>query len=159
MPIPSIKTAVKEALNRIGGIDAAASTVRVGRSQLSDYSNRNSPQIVPVDVAIVLDTCAQHPLILSAMAQAEGYHIVPMHYGEGHIPKDLAKFAGEASLTMQRGFEALEDHEIDVAEAQELLRCLGNVIATSQHLQGVLHKIVQEGKPQVITGGKAAGAA
>lgn len=159
MPVASIKTAVKEALNRIGGIDAAASTVRVGRSQLSDYSNRNSAQIVPVDVAIVLDKCAQQPLILSAMALAEGYHVVPMHYGEGHIPKDLAKFARDASLTMQRGFEALEDHEIDVCEAQELLRCIGSVISTSQHLQGVFHKIVEDGKPQVITSGKAAGAA
>lgn len=159
MPVPSIKTAVKEALNRIGGLDAAASVVRVGRSQLSDYGNRNSPQVVPVDVAIALDCCAQAPLILAAMAHAEQYALVPLHYGEGHIPKDLAKFAGEASLTMQRGFEALEDNLVDVAEAQELIRCLNEVIMTSQHIQATLSKIVADNKPQIVSEKSAAGAA
>ncbi|MFS8368821.1 hypothetical protein [Acetobacter indonesiensis] len=159
MPVPAIKTAVKEALKRIGGIDAAASIVRVGRSQLSDYGNRNSPQIVPVDVAVVLDNCAQSPLILAAMAHAEGFGLVPLHFGEGHIPKDMAKFAGEASLTIQRGFEALEDQRIDVHEAQELIRCLGNVILVSQHMQGTLGKIVSANKPHIVSENPEAGAA
>lgn len=159
MPVPSIKTAVKEALNRIGGLDAAASVVRVGRSQLSDYGNRNSQQVVPVDVAVALDCCAQSPLILAAMAHAEGYGLVPLHFGEGHIPRDMAKFAGEASLTIQRGFESLEDNQVDVAEAQELIRCLSSVILVSQHLQGTLGKIVSDNKPHIVSENPAADAA
>lgn len=159
MPVPAIKTAVKEAIKRIGGIDAAASVVRVGRSQLSDYGNRNSPQTVPADVAVALDCCAQHPLILAAMAHAEGYGIVPLHFGEGHIPKDMAKFAAETSLTLQRGFEALEDMQVDVPEAQELLRCLSKVIMTAQHMQANLNKIVIENKPHLVCDAPTAGAA
>ncbi|MFT8778437.1 MAG: hypothetical protein ABF893_17540, partial [Gluconacetobacter liquefaciens] len=70
--IAAIKTATKQVVSAVGGIDAAASATRVGRSQIADYYNRNSPQVVPADVAVALDQCAEHPHILSAMAHAEG---------------------------------------------------------------------------------------
>ncbi|KFL92053.1 hypothetical protein AmDm5_0494 [Acetobacter malorum] len=118
MSVAAIKTATKKAIQHLGGIDAAATISRVGRSQLSDYGNRNSPQVVPVDVAVDLDTSAQEPLILAAMAHAEGFRLVPVKIsGTGHIPKELAKFSKFSSEVLQEGIESLEDGRVDVAEA------------------------------------------
>lgn len=150
MPIPAIKTATKEVVQRVGGYEAAASISRVGKSTLSDYGNRNSPLIVPVDVAIVLDCCAQQPIILAAMANAEGYMLVPLHFGEGHIPRDMAKFADKSSQAIQRGFEALDDRRVDVHEAHEIARCMSDVIRVAQHIQGSMGKIISENKPCLV---------
>lgn len=159
MPIPAIKTAVKEALKRIGGIDAAASIVRVGRSQLSDYSNRNSPQIVPVDVAVVLDSCAQSPLILAAMAHAEGYTIIPVHFGEGHLPRDMANFTEKAGQAIRKGFEVLEDQRVDVHEAHEMLREMQAVKTVAEHIMAGMNKIITDNKPHLVSENPEAGAA
>lgn len=150
MPIPAIKTATKEVVQRVGGYEAAASISRVGKSTLNDYANRASPLIVPVDVAIVLDCCAQQPIILAAMAHAEGFALVPMHFGEGHIPKDMAEFTDKASQAIQRGFEALEDRRVDVHEAHEIARCLGDVIRVAEHIRGSMGKIISENKPCLV---------
>ncbi|MFT9398488.1 hypothetical protein [Acetobacter sp.] len=159
MPVPAIKTAVKEAIKRIGGIDAAASVVRVGRSQLSDYGNRNSPQTVPADVAVALDCCAQHPLILAAMAHAEGYFIVPAHFGEGHLPRDMARFTEKASQAISKGFEILEDQRVDVHEAHEMLREMQAVKTVAEHIMAGMSKIISENKPHLVSDTPEAGAA
>ncbi|MFT8586797.1 hypothetical protein [Acetobacter papayae] len=150
MPIPAIKTATKEVVQRVGGYEAAASISRVGKSNLSDYGNRASPLIVPVDVAIVLDRCAQQPIILAAMAHAEGFALVPLHFGEGHIPKDMAEFTDKASQAIQRGFEALEDRRVDVHEAHEIARCMSDVIRVAEHIRGSMGKIISENKPCLV---------
>lgn len=159
MPVPAIKTATKDVIQKIGGYEAAASITRVGKSNLSDYGNHNSPLIVPVDVAVVLDCCAQQPVILAAMAHAEGYALVPIHFGEGHIPKDMADFTDKASQAIQRGFEALEDRKVDVHEAHELVRCMGDVIRVAEHIRGSMGKIISENKPCLVDAPPVAGAA
>lgn len=69
MTTHAIKTATQAVIRAVGGVDAAASFVRVGRSQLSDYQNRHSQSVVPVDVAIEMDRCAQEPIILPQWRQ------------------------------------------------------------------------------------------
>ncbi|WP_395495588.1 hypothetical protein [Acetobacter sp. KSO5] len=152
MSVPAIKTATKKAIQQIGGIDAAVTICRVGRSQLSDYGNRNSPQCAPVDVAVDLDSCAQEPLILAAMAAAEGYRLVPVKFsGTGHIPKELAKFSKFSSEVLQEGIESLEDGQVDVSEARAILEHLVSSRLAMDRLEHALHKIVEDNKPQIVS--------
>ncbi|WP_086656678.1 hypothetical protein [Acetobacter persici] len=159
MSVPAIKTATKKAIQQIGGIDAAVTICRVGRSQLSDYGNRNSLQCAPVDVAVDLDSCAQEPLILAAMAAAEGYRLVPVKFsGMGHIPKELAKLSKTSSEVLQEGIESLEDGRIDVDEARAILEHLHPLRAVMDRLEHALHKIIVDNKPQIV-GSSQSGAA
>lgn len=159
MSVAAIKTATKKAIQHLGGIDAAATISRVGRSQLSDYGNRNSPQVVPVDVALDLDTSAQEPLILAAMAHAEGFRLVPVKIsGTGHIPKELAKFSKFSSEVLQEGIESLEDGRVDVAEARAVLEHVQPARQAMDRLESALHKIIAEGKPHIVSGGQSGAA-
>ncbi|GBQ99188.1 hypothetical protein AA23498_3432 [Acetobacter nitrogenifigens DSM 23921 = NBRC 105050] len=150
MPIPSIKTATKEAVKRCGGLDAAACVVRVGKSNLSDYGNRDRPHIVPVDVAVMLDLCAQAPLILSAMAHAEGYMLVPTQFGEGHLPRDMQRFTEETSDAIRKGFEILEDGVVDVHEAQAMLAHMQRVKSVAEHIAAGMTKIIVGTRPHIV---------
>ncbi|KXV68140.1 hypothetical protein AD951_12510 [Acetobacter malorum] len=159
MSVPAIKTATKKAIQHIGGIDAAATICRVGRSQLSDYGNRDSAQVVPVDVAVDLDSCAQEPLILAAMAYAEGFRLVPVKFsGSGHIPKELAKFSRFSSDVLQEGIESLEDGRVDVAEARAILEHVQPSRMAMDRLEHALHKIIAEGKPHIVGSGQSGAA-
>lgn len=154
MSVASIKTATKDVLEIMGGIDSVARGrgCRVGRSQLSDYSNRNSPQVVPVDVAIHLDLSAQEPLILAAMATAEGFRLMPIKFsGSGHIPKELAKLSKTSSEVLQEGIESLEDGQVDVAEARTMLEHLHPLRLAMDRLEHALHKIVEDNRPQIVS--------
>ncbi len=119
--VAAIKTATKQAIELNGKLDAAATIVRVGRSQLSDYSSRNSQQVVPVDVAIALDAGAEQPLILSAMAMAEGFMLVPVHAGAGDIAENAEQIARRATEVMAATMRALaDDGLVDAQEARDI---------------------------------------
>ncbi|KXV23606.1 hypothetical protein AD936_22190 [Gluconobacter japonicus] len=121
MSVLAIKTATQAAIREVGSLDAAASVARVGRSQLSEYQSRNYPAVVPVDVAIVLDEFAQAPLILSAMAQAEGYSIAPIHLGKGDVAEIMESVATKSGSTMATTVRVLADGIVTVDEAHDLI--------------------------------------
>lgn len=141
-----IKTATQAAINRIGSIDSAASVVRVGRSQLSEYQSRNYPAVVPVDVAIVLDEFAQEPLILTAMAQVEGYMLMPVHLGESNGHHGMDKVAAKASATMTHAIEALADGKYDQVEAVLACRDLSNLIRVAHSALHALTPLAKGGQ-------------
>ncbi|GBQ93805.1 hypothetical protein [Gluconobacter albidus] len=141
--VASIKTATQAAINRIGSIDAAASVVRVGRSQLSEYQSRNYPAVVPVDVAIVLDEFAQEPLILGAMAHAAGYTLTPLHLGHGDVAEIMEGVACNAGLTMATTIRVLADGIIMPDEAADLSRDLAKLQRVVTHALQVVHAKAQ----------------
>lgn len=115
-----IKTATQMAVKAIGGIDPAAEASRVSRARISEYQKRHSSSVIPVDVAVALDEFAQEPLILTVMAQHLGYVLVPIHVGEGHIPKSMEMVALRSGETMATTMRVMADGIIDDGEAVEL---------------------------------------
>ena len=91
--LAAIKTATKTAVQVVGDFRAAASFTRVQETQLHAYTNRNQPSVVPMDVAIDLDHCAEKPIHLLEMAHALGYVVLPSHIGPGDFGKDMGAFA------------------------------------------------------------------
>lgn len=149
MKIARIKTATQTAISVIGDVESAASYTRVGKSQISEYQNRHSPLIVPVDVAVDLDISAQQPLILAAMATIEGYALLPIAFGEGCAATAMSEVAASASGTMTAVIRALADGRIDRAEAADLSQRLGDLIRHStdalQKMQALAFRVDGEG--------------
>ncbi|MDR6182086.1 phage regulatory CII family protein [Asaia bogorensis] len=136
MNLAQIKTATQSVIRAIGGIDAAASFTRVGRSQLSDYQNRQCPCVIPADIAIEFDACAQQPIILSVMASQLGYTLLPIDLGEGCAATSMAEVCSTVGATMSATMKALADGRIDQHEAIDLAHRLNNIIrVTSIALQ------------------------
>ncbi|KAA8387350.1 hypothetical protein FOH24_13835 [Acetobacter tropicalis] len=161
MHVAAIKTATIEAIERNGGPFALehSSAIRVGKSQISDYQNRNKPQVVPVDVAIELDRLAQAPLILAAMARAEGYDLIPSNLkAHGYVPRDLAKYAKSTSEVLQVGLDSIADGEVSVAEAHEILDQINKSRIISDHIGAAMHKIIRDNKPHIISRSSNSGA-
>lgn len=141
MSTTSIKTATQAAIRAVGGVDAAASFARVGRSQLSDYQNRHSPSIVPVDVAVELDKCAQEPIILSAMALAEGHSLVALHFGEGDVAASVADIAETSGETLREAVLVLADGVVTQEEAVALEQRLHDLQRAVSHSLNVVRGI------------------
>lgn len=72
--IAQIKTATAAAIQRLGGLEAAATVCRASFQTLGGYQNRNRPDlIIPLDVALELDAACGEPVILSALARMQGF--------------------------------------------------------------------------------------
>ncbi|MBS1014467.1 phage regulatory CII family protein [Acetobacter persici] len=155
--VPGLKTATKQAVEHVGGIDAAATISRVGRTQFSDYSNRQRDGMVPVDVALDLDHCAEKPLILAAMAQALGYVIIPQHIGAGDFGNDMSEFAMSSGDILSTAMRILDDHRIDPPEADEIAPKLSRAIHVLQRAAGIVHEVQKSGQSYVVSD-KGAGA-
>ncbi|NVN44479.1 hypothetical protein HW537_11280 [Asaia siamensis] len=151
MNIIQIKTATQAAIKAVGGVDAATSFVRVGRSQVSDYQNRQSPMIVPVDIAVALDACAQQPIILGVMASQLGFTLLPIDLGTGCAASSMAEVASTVGETMNATMKALADGEIAQHEAVDLVRRLNDVIRVTsvalQNMQRLAYPEKTEGSP------------
>ncbi|AOW49407.1 hypothetical protein [Acetobacter ascendens] len=137
--VPAIKTATKTALTHVGGVDAAARISRVGRTQFSDYQNRSKECVVPVDVAVDLDHCAEHPFILEAMAHALGYVLMPLRVGTSDFGKDMSQFGMASVDVMATAMKVLEDNQLDPEEADE-------IIPKMLHAQRILEQAIAFGR-------------
>ncbi|MFT8951737.1 MAG: hypothetical protein ABF979_05620 [Gluconobacter sp.] len=115
-----LKSATRRAVAFARGVDPAAAATRVSRARISEYQKDHSPSIIPADVAVALDVSNGDPTILTVMAQAEGYILVPIHVGEGHIPSSMELVAKRAGDTMTTTVRIMADGVIDDGEAVEL---------------------------------------
>jgi hypothetical protein len=156
--VAAIKTATKAAVAHVGGIDAAACVSRVGRTQFSDYSNRQRDAVVPLDVALDLDHSAEHPFLLHAMAQALGYAVIPLHVGPGDFGQDMSEYAIASGDIMATAMRILEDGVVDPQEAQEIAPKMMHAKQLLDRALAYVHKVEEVGRPSVVAvmGGKGA---
>lgn len=136
MNVSQLKTATQAVIKIVGGVEASACITRVSAVQLSNYQRRDNPLVVPVDIAVELDACAQQPVILSVMASQLGYTLLPIDLGEGCAATSTAEVCSTVGATMSATMKALADGRIDQHEAIDLAHRLNNIIrVTSIALQ------------------------
>lgn len=83
------KKRARDLIEAVGGLDRAADLCRTGKSQLSDYENRNVLAFMPSDVIEDLEAVAHDAPVTRLLARARGFILVEMQSGAD--PKDLAK--------------------------------------------------------------------
>lgn len=135
----ALKTAFKRVLALLGGVDAAAATTRVGRSNLSEYGvPQMADRHAPIDVVLDLEIIAGTPLVTEALAAAQGYVLLPVHIGTDDVAAVLAELATDAGKTMADAVQAIRDgmppHEraVLVSDLTELHRVIARALGLLQ---------------------------
>lgn len=120
--IAQIKTATAAAIQRLGGLEAAATVCRASFQTLGGYQNRNRPDlIIPLDVALELDAACQEPVILSALARMQGFTLTaPERAEKPQIDTAMAQIAGGAGALLATFVEAKADDHLDAGEKVRL---------------------------------------
>lgn len=119
----ALKTAVRLTLQRLGGLDAAATCCRVGRSNLSDYGSLAHPdRHIPADVILDLETIAGEALITAALARAQGYRLEPVAaQRNGDVVSPTQRLMRAAADLSAQLLDALDDQTISGDERDGLL--------------------------------------
>jgi len=121
----AIKTYTRKLIHEVGGLDAAASCCRVGRSSLSNYQDQGSDQFMPIDVVLALEQVAGRPIVTQAMASMQGWSLGRPDAGPvpciGRAVAAVTRHAGAAAAAFM---EAAADGQIDRTEAADMTRLL-----------------------------------
>lgn len=127
----ALKTAARVLIQRLGGIDAAATCTRVGRSNLAEYGSLHHPdRHMPVDVVADLEMIAGEPLVTAALARAAGFTLVPLALPSGgDAVLHLQRVAGQSGTVLSSAVAALSDGTIDADEREALLAQLDDLRA------------------------------
>ena len=124
-----LKTGTRLLLRDLGGIDAAASCSRVGRSLWSDYASPHSDRFIPVDVVIDAEAIAGTPHVTAAMARALGYELVPLlARPRGELGDALARISTGVGALFATVAAAFSDGALSAAERDALARDLDAVV-------------------------------
>lgn len=124
----ALKSLLRALIDRCGGFDAAATCVRVSRSQLHNYTAMDSDNFAPVDVVAALEAVAGEPLVTAELARRADHALVPLDLqGEGEIPCSIAAFGREVSEVFASYAGGMADGVLTDEEAADLERKLLDV--------------------------------
>lgn len=156
----TLKGVTARTMKLAGGAAVVQHSTRVNEATLSKYASTspdNEKNFCPIDVALEIDMLAQSPVIVSAMAEMQGYRLVPSDEASDQTRPltvhDALVIANEAADVVKAITEALaNDGDIDAAEdrvitreVDELVRVLKNTLRNVSARRGRSLKIVGEG--------------
>lgn len=118
----ALKTAWKDVVAHLGGLEATASTTRVARSQVAAYGDVHSDRFVPVDVVLDAERVAGVPSVTQMLARAHGLECV----AQGEVPREglpslVARIGRDASSVFADVAHALAGRPLSAAERARLL--------------------------------------
>ncbi|MGV4877661.1 hypothetical protein [Acetobacter indonesiensis] len=154
--LAAIKTATKTAVQAVGDFRSAAGFTRVQETQLHAYTSRNQPSVVPLDVAIDLDHCAEKPIHLMEMAHALGFVVIPLHVGPGDFGNDMSEFARTSGDVLGTAVRILEDGRIDPHEAREIAPKLMQGKHILERALARVHQVQKDNQPYIVSDREAA---
>lgn len=118
-----IKAAINRQVKAMGGVEAAAALVGMGKTQLANYQHPDRDERVPLVVALRLDEAAGDPLVLRAAAALIGYRLERLDdHAEGDILTALGSTAGTAGQLLAEGYAAAADHTFSRAERRQMAK-------------------------------------
>lgn len=127
----SLKAATFRAVRKVGGVEAAAQFVRVGKSALATYYNQNHTDcFAPLDVAATLDEQAGYPFIAEALKMAFN----PVLGDVGNPHKLLGKMISESGELGALFSDALSDGRICPKEAAQIKKEAEDLKAAAQRI-------------------------
>ena len=134
-----IKAAVRIAVGYVGGIDAAASITRVGRTLIGAYQDLASDRFIPADVILDIEAIAGGPHITAALARAQGYELLALaHHGPADVAVMMAGIGTEASRAFTTLAEALGDGLLSDKERYRLAGDLDALIGAARRARSAL---------------------
>lgn len=120
-----LKASTRAAIIAAGKAKQLAACSRVSEPQISRYIGGDYPDFIPVDVMLDCEMLAGQPVITSALADMQGFRLVPIAGGDeagltlDHV-LDIVKAAGELLRAYRDGHS---DGHLDEAERREITNC------------------------------------
>lgn len=122
------KTLTRALIERLGGLDAAAATVRLGRSRLADCQHLHTEAVLPVDVVARLEAVAGEPLITAELARRAGCVLVPVQpIAEGEDAEMMAHIGREVGEVFAAYAAGMRDGSLCGEDRAGLSRELGDL--------------------------------
>lgn len=143
----AVKTAFKNLISDLGGIDAAASCTRIGRSQIANYGMAGNEQFVPVDVLMDLEHVGGFPHVTAALARTQGFVLVPVECSRNQgelsvllatIGKDVGDLFATGAAVLAHGKPTDVEREVLLREFDEIRRVSSESIAFLKQTAGAL---------------------
>ena len=136
-----LKTLTRVLIERVGGLDAAASCTRVGRSVLSGYQSPHVAQFIPEDVSTRLECVAVAPILTEERARRVGYQLVRADGAvRGNVPQLLAKLGGECAELHAAFAEAISDGHLCATDRAAITREASHVLRKVSDLLAALNE-------------------
>jgi hypothetical protein len=125
----AVKTGTKMLVQDLGGVDAAATVTRVGRSQLSAYTMLTDERFIPADVVMDLEFAAGTPRVTAALARAQGYGLVPVEpmREKSALAVLLSRIGKDVGELFATSSTALSHPALTEAERADLIRELDDL--------------------------------
>lgn len=136
-----LKTAFKRVLADLGGVDAAASCSRIGRSQVSDYGNITSDKMPPIDVVLDFEAITGQPHITAAMAGALGYELMPTDTRPAHeLAALLSRISLDNGQLLAQAAHVLASKKITSKQRHAMARELTDMVQAGREVLILLEK-------------------
>lgn len=144
----TLEEATARLIKACGGIDGAAESCRVGRSQLSDYANPNvEDAYMPADVVRQLETACGQPHVTEYLAACHGLVLVRLP----NEPVDIGTWNQAEASVLQKHAErsrkmadALADGVFELSEAVEVLRGADEALRETAMQREMLRQYIAE---------------
>lgn len=139
----AIKSATRRGCEDAGPLHSIAENTRCDAARLSRYGNAESPEFIPLDVAMDLDALSGGDRILRAWAELRGYELVREEKGVAvenmfrHIG-DVGKVSGELHSEM---CSAIADGTVTPLEAARVERASSNLDDANERLAADMRRI------------------
>jgi hypothetical protein len=142
MQYAALRTAVRHLVQELGGIDAASTVCRVGRSQISDYQTPHGDKFMPLDVVMQLEASLGQPVVTTALALAAGCTLLPLNpLAErsalaallARIGKDTGELFGTAAQALGHAKPTPAERTMLLAELSDLHLAVGQTISFLQN--------------------------
>lgn len=136
-----LKTAWKQLVGDIGGIDAVAACTRTTRSLAGDFGSLNADRFAPIDVVLDAEAIAGRPHVTAALARAQGYMLLPLaprHAGD--LSRVLAELSSDVGRTFADAVAALAHPALSPDERATLIRDLDEVARVAAEARCLLQQ-------------------
>jgi len=137
----ALKALTRNLIERVGGLDAAASCTRVGRSQLANYCSPHHDHFLPIDILQRLEKVAEDATLTEELLRHHGL-VATRPQGStstGSVLAGLALLAAEMSDLHRASAEGLADGELCRDDKIRIERELQDVIRQASGLMADLH--------------------
>lgn len=142
-----LKIKFGELVGRIGGLEAAASFCRVGKSTLARYASvvhADAECFAPIDVVRDLEALAGEPIVtttLCAMADGVFVPVSNVPAGTGDLLGLMSKLSGEFNDTTRAVCSGLADGNFCPVDAKKLESELDDVIRVAVGMRALARSI------------------
>lgn len=134
----ALKSATRRQIRAAGGVEAAASVTRVGKTELSNYQSEHSGRYIPVDVFADLMIATGSVELLETVASLANYTVFPNDSTGRDLTGDIVTLAENAATLFHDFARECAKNDLPESALLELEMDLARVVAIAMHARAII---------------------